>query len=235
MRQKMIIVPGWGGTEILWQHQCQHLADIADITVKYFPDADTMEKMTEQLLVDAPEKFIICGHSLGGWVAQLAAIKAPNRVSHLIIMGSWTGDLDHEKRQYFEQWQHEIEKGNLDNLLKEVNPTSVLSSRSNDRSLMSTLVEGQAKFPRQGFLNQTKAMLNSHPTTSQLYKIACPTLIIYGRQDSAFTLKNQQSMSAVIPSAKLAIIEDCGHMLHVEQPQAVTMLLRFWLEYQIDL
>ncbi|CAM2946518.1 lipolytic protein [Legionella steigerwaltii] len=233
MKQNLIIVPGWGGTEKLWTHQCQHLADIADITVKYFFDVGTMENMAEQLLAEAPEKFIICGHSLGGWVAQLVAIKAPHRVSHLIIMGSWTGDLDHEKRQYFERWQHEIENDRLESLLNEVNASSVHPSRCNDKILMHTLIEGQTKFPKQGFLNQTKAMLNSQSTTAQLHKIVCPTLIIYGRQDSAFTLESQQSMAAAIPSAKLAIIEDCGHMLHVEQPQAVTALLKFWLEDQI--
>ncbi|VEB38038.1 lipolytic protein [Legionella cherrii] len=111
--------------------------------------------------------------------------------------------------------------------------TSVHPSRSNDKILMSTLFEGQAKFPKQGFLNQTRAMLNSQSTTAQLHQIVCPTLIMYGRQDSAFTLESQQSMKEAIPSAKLAIIEDCGHMLHVEQPQAVTSLLKFWLEDQI--
>ncbi|WP_392536995.1 alpha/beta fold hydrolase [Legionella sp. 227] len=233
MKHKLIIVPGWGGTEKLWEYQCQHLADIADSSVKYFFDIETIEKMAEQLLAEAPEQFIICGHSLGGWVAQLVAIKAPHRVSHLVIMGSWTGDLDHGKRQYFERWQHEIENNNLENLLHEVNSTSVHPSRSNDKILMNTLFEGQAKFPKQGFLNQTRAMLNSQSTTAQLHQIVCPTLIMYGRQDSAFTLESQQSMTEAIPSAKLAIIEDCGHMLHVEQPEVVTSLLKFWLEDQV--
>lgn len=40
-------------------------------------------------------------------------------------------------------------------------------------------------------------------------------------------------MKSGIPSAKLAIIEDCGHMPHVKQPQAVTALLKFWLENQV--
>lgn len=233
MKQQLIIVPGWGGTEKLWTHQYQHLADIADITVKYFFDVETIEQMAEQLLADTPEQFIICGHSLGGWLAQLVAIQAPHRVSQLIIMGSWTGDLDHEKRQYFERWQHEIENNRLESLLNEVNATSVAPFRSNDPILMNTLIEGQAKFPKQGFLNQTKAMLNSQSTTEQLHKIVCPTLIMYGRQDSAFTLESQQAMKAAIHSARLAIIEDCGHMLHIEQPQAVTSLLRFWLEDQM--
>jgi pimeloyl-ACP methyl ester carboxylesterase len=232
MKQQLIFVPGWGGSEMLWEHQCKHLADIADSTVKYFPDAQTIEEMTEQLLAEVPGKFIICGHSLGGWVAQQAALKAPHRVSHLIIMGSWTGDLDQEKRQYFENWQHEIENERLENLLNEVNPMSVLPSRSNDKALMKTLFEGQERFPKQGFLNQTLAMLNSQPTTTQLHKIICPTLIIYGRQDTAFTMETQLEMKAAISSAQLAIIEDCGHMLQVEHPQAVTALLRFWLENQ---
>lgn len=53
-------------------------------------------------------------------------------------------------------------------------------------------------------------MLNSQPLTLQLHKIVCPTLILYSRQDTAFTLQTKQSMKSGIPSAKLAIIEDCG-------------------------
>lgn len=232
MKQQIIIVPGWGGTEILWEHQCKYLSDIANCTIKYFLDAQTIEAMAAQLLADAPEKFIVCGHSLGGWVAQQVVLKAPHRVSHLILMGSWTGDLDQEKRQYFENWHYEIENGRLENLLIEINPTSIFPSRINDKELMKTLFEGQARFPKQGFLNQTKAMLNSQPTTDQLHKITCPTLIMYGRQDAAFTLETQLAMKAAIHSSQLAIIEECGHMLHVEHPPAVTALLRFWLENQ---
>jgi pimeloyl-ACP methyl ester carboxylesterase len=43
--------------------------------------------------------------------------------------------------------------------------------------------------------------------------------------DRRFFAAKLQSMRDTIPLAKLAIIEDCSHILHVEQPQAVTMLL----------
>lgn len=55
-------------------------------------------------------------------------------------------------------------------------------------------------------------------------------MVIHGRQDSFFTLAEQQLIASNIPNAKLTIIEDCGHMMHVEQPQAVNALLRLWVQ-----
>jgi len=38
-------------------------------------------------------------------------------------------------------------------------------------------------------------------------------------------------MAAAIPATQLAVIEDCGHLSTMEQPQALTALLRQWLLY----
>ena len=39
-----------------------------------------------------------------------------------------------------------------------------------------------------------------------------------------------EELVAAIPGARLAIVEDCGHLAPLEQPQAVTALLRYWLD-----
>jgi pimeloyl-ACP methyl ester carboxylesterase len=38
-------------------------------------------------------------------------------------------------------------------------------------------------------------------------------------------------MARMIPDARLCVVEDCGHLSTIEQPQAVTALLRDWLLY----
>jgi len=54
----------------------------------------------------------------------------------------------------------------------------------------------------------------------------CPTLVICGRQDAITPLRLPEEMVATIPEARLAIIEQCGHMSAMERPHTVTALLR---------
>jgi pimeloyl-ACP methyl ester carboxylesterase len=56
-----------------------------------------------------------------------------------------------------------------------------------------------------------------------------PTLIVCGRDDNLTPVELHDEMAASIPGARLALIEECGHLSTMEQPQAVTALLRQWL------
>ena len=50
-------------------------------------------KPAEFVLDSSPEKFILVGHSFGGWIALWIAIEAPERISNLILIGTGTGKL----------------------------------------------------------------------------------------------------------------------------------------------
>lgn len=45
--------------------------------------------MADHVLDVAPQRFSIAGHSLGGWVAQEVAARAPERVSKLFLCDTW--------------------------------------------------------------------------------------------------------------------------------------------------
>jgi pimeloyl-ACP methyl ester carboxylesterase len=82
----------------------------------------------------------------------------------------------------------------------------------------------------EGYVRQLRAQLGRTDSWSSLAAIACPTLVLGGRQDTMCSPALHQAMAASIPNARLAIIEDCGHLSTLEQPEAVTALLRTWLE-----
>ena len=114
-----------------------------------------------------------------------------------------------------------IQKGESEMLLDELRPGIIHPDRHQDHILLQQIKNSQANFPVSGLINQTLVEINGGDTWASLDKIRCPTLIIHGRQDSFFTLEEQQAMASKIPNAKLTIIEDCGHMMHVERPQVV--------------
>jgi pimeloyl-ACP methyl ester carboxylesterase len=77
---------------------------------------------------------------------------------------------------------------------------------------------------------QIIALLNRPDSTAILSTISCPTLVMVGRQDRWSSLAQHEEMQAAIPGAQLVVIEESGHFVSVEQPEAVTRALRHWLQ-----
>lgn len=73
-------------------------------------------------------------------------------------------------------------------------------------------------------------MMDRNSSESVLSLITCPTLVIHATQDKNFSLLEHQELVDLIPNAKLALVEDSGHMSPMEMPQAITALLRLFLE-----
>lgn len=59
-----------------------------------------------------------------------------------------------------------------------------------------------------------------------LPQIAVPTLLIWGQHDARSPLSVAQQFHEAIPDSTLVVIEDAGHMSHLEQPEQVNAAVR---------
>ncbi|MFN7195809.1 MAG: alpha/beta fold hydrolase, partial [Hylemonella sp.] len=82
----------------------------------------------------------------------------------------------------------------------------------------------------QQYAAQIHALLHRPDAGALLRTIRCPTLVLTGRDDGWSTPAQHEAMAAAIPGARLVLVEDCGHMCTLEQPQAVSQALRDWLQ-----
>jgi pimeloyl-ACP methyl ester carboxylesterase len=85
----LVLVPGLGADAGDWPHQIDHLADLADVTVADLRACASRSEMAEAVLNTVPGPFALAGHSMGGWVAQEAAARAPQRVTRLALLNTW--------------------------------------------------------------------------------------------------------------------------------------------------
>ena len=69
--------------------------------------------------------------------------------------------------------------------------------------------------------------------TPQLRAIACPTLVVCGRDDRATPPANSERIAAKIRDAKLVRIDGAGHMSALEQPEQVNDVLVPFVAAQI--
>lgn len=229
-KQELIILPGWGGDETLWEHQCEHLADVVIPKVIVITKQNSIEKMAEEVISQASENFVLVGHSLGGLVAQMIAIHHPLRVKKLILLATWTGFSNPELIEFFKEMVKKIRNNERESLWNNIKSNLLYSKHYHRDKLLQKIHLCLSQFPTEGLINQTQAEIHAIDTSPSLHRIQCPTLIVHGRQDGFFSSKVHEQIRDQIPYSKLTIIEECGHMLSIERPEAITALLRLWIQ-----
>jgi hypothetical protein len=80
----------------------------------------------------------------------------------------------------------------------------------------------------EGFLRQQTAILNRVDNRPGLADIACPTLVLTGRQDLLTPVEVHLEIAAAIPAATLVVLPNCGHLSTLEQPAMVNGRLAAW-------
>jgi pimeloyl-ACP methyl ester carboxylesterase len=230
MKQPLILVPGLASDAASWQHQLDHLADVAEITVADLRACSSRAEMVSAVLRAAPPRFALAGQSMGGWVGMELAARAPERVIKLALLATWTNPdpaFNDEQRAAIRH----IRSGEFDQVCRDHSRLVILPAHRQDERLVMTI---EAMLQRAGpevMTRHIQAMIDDYDSRALLAKIRCPTLVLAARQDPLFSVAEHETIAAGITGSKLAVVEDSGHAVHMEQPQAVTALLRFWLEH----
>jgi pimeloyl-ACP methyl ester carboxylesterase len=227
-RQPLVLLSGALCDAALWRHQIAGLSDIADVRVGDLTRDDSVGAMAARVLAGVPPRFALAGISLGGYVALEIMRRAPERVTRLALLDT-TARPEEEPSAAGNPAARDAgaaglgQVGLLTTLL--VHP-----KRLADRRLATILGAMAERVGRKAFLRQQRASRTRPDSRADLAAIACPTLLICGRQDPLAPPALHEEMAAAIPGAELLIIEECGHLPPLEQAEEVTGALRRWLQ-----
>ncbi|MCK6451281.1 MAG: alpha/beta hydrolase [Alphaproteobacteria bacterium] len=230
MKSPLLLVPGHLTDAAMWAHQTRHLADIADMTVADVPDSRSMAAMAKAILAKAPARFALAGLSMGGYIAFEIMRQAPARVERLALLDTMAAGNNAAQIERRIKFMDMIRNGRFEDVLAEFTPLLVHPARVQDKVLMDEIGRMARRVGAQAALDQQQAMLDRPDSRPDLARIACPTLVLCGRQDALTPLAAHEEMAAGIKGAKLVVIEDCGHMSTMEKPEAATAVMRYWLQ-----
>lgn len=228
-RPTLILLPGMPLDAALWDHQIRHLADVADPRVVELADCDSIAAMADKVLATAPGRFAVAGLSMGGYVALEILRRLPERVDRLALLDTNARPDTAEATATRREAVALARQGRYGQVIRAALPRLIHPGRMADEAFVRSVLAQMERVGVDGYAREQEAIINRPDSRPGLAAIRCPTLVVCGRQDALTPPALHEEMTAAIPGARLVLVEDCGHLAAMEQPQAVTALMRDWL------
>ncbi len=225
----LLLLPGMPLDAALWDHQSRHLVDVAVPLVADLTACDSIAAMADGVLASAPGRFALAGLSMGGYVALEILRRAPERVERLALLDTNARADTPEQTANRRDAVALARQGKYGAVMRAGLPRLVHPDRLSDRPLVDAVLAQMERVGVDGYVREQTAIIGRPDSRPGLGAIRCPTLVLCGRQDALTPPDLHAEMAAAIPGARLVLIEQCGHLSAMEQPQAVTALLRDWL------
>ncbi|MBD2730890.1 alpha/beta fold hydrolase [Nostoc sp. FACHB-892] len=243
---EIVLLHGGGGYIELWKYNIFELAkhhrvyafDMVGAGRTDKPDAkytfDFMAKFTHSLMeaLNIPHANLI-GASAGGGVALTFALKFPNRVDKLVIVGS--AGLGKEVSWLLRlptipllgELLGSPSRSGLAMLCKQAvyDPKLITNEVVEEFYQMATIKRAKEAMLSVGRENFNVWGQFYQPIVEKLNTITAPTLIIWGRQDKMVPVSHAYNAAKNLTRARLEIIESCGHWSPIEHPQKFNQLV----------
>jgi 3-oxoadipate enol-lactonase len=173
------------------------------------------------------ERAVVCGLSMGGYVAFELWRRAPERISGLVLANTRAGADSEEGAAN--------RRALADRLLSEgtgffaEGPPGLLSSNATDevRRRVRELIADQ---PAEAIAAASLGMAERPDSGPDLPGIAVPTLVVTSTDDTLIPRDVSAEMADLVPGARLAVIEGAGHLSNLERPQEFNRVLGEHLE-----
>ncbi len=161
---------------------------------------------------------ILVGQSMGGAIALTMALQMSEKVAGLGLVA--TGARLRVHPQILETSANPVSAGvAIDMIL-------ALSFHPQAHPRLVELAGRRLKEARPSVLHGDFLACNRFDVRDELEAITCPTIVLCGDQDEMTPLRYSQFLARSIPGAGLTVIPEAGHMVALEQPQAVAAALQ---------
>jgi pimeloyl-ACP methyl ester carboxylesterase len=227
----LLLIPGFMCDASLWQAMLPELSAIAPVRFADINEGASIEAMAARIAATLPEHCVLIGFSLGGYVARRIAYLASDKLAGLVLLNtsaraSTAQELSRNQQQISMSQLYPFKGQTLTALKRALHP-----DRTDDAALLTQMQAMSLNLGKEVFLRQLG--LVRYDGHSELPYIDCPSLIIASRNDQMRAIEESEKLAAGLPDSKLHILEDCGHMSPLEQPEIVCQLLRDWLKSKL--
>jgi len=198
---------------------------------QFCADADTLRSAR------GLDRVAVMGSSYGGFIALEYALRYPERLSHLILLGTAPAfnygpeiianvrrkGANAEMMAVF-QTPNAADDNEMRHALNLIMPLyfHTFDPEHHPRLYENIIVSGAAGA-------RSNQLLSGYDVTTRLGEIGVPTLILAGRDDFICPPSQATIMHANIDQAELVVFERSGHLPYAEEPETFFAVIHDWL------
>jgi pimeloyl-ACP methyl ester carboxylesterase len=192
---------------------------------------DDAVALADRLSLDT---FHLVGHSMGGFLAQLVALAAPDRLRSLVpVSCSPRPDWEHRSEPAVVARARRLVGYRLGPapLLRVAVPALSLvpatgwSNRRDRRAGLAALVDSAAQVDPAAFVALGEDLANHEDLQSALPRIGAPTTVVVGQRELPRVRRGAELLAADIPGATLTVVANAGHGVPMERPDRFAEIL----------
>ncbi len=233
----MVLLHGFSGTHRAWDGVVAHLdaqrylalaADLPGHGAATQRRPITFESCVRHVLERAPERFLLCGYSMGGRIALHVALAAPERVSRLVLIGADPGIEDEtgraRRREADARQARELEAGPFEQWVERWR-SQPLFAREPEHVRQRASADQLRNDPRAlAAALRGIGIGEMHPLWDRLCELRMPVTLVVGTRDRKFS-EIASRMLTSLPQAELVAL-DGGHGLVLERPAEIAAVLQ---------
>lgn len=229
----MLMIHGFPFSSSMWEMQLDDLNDLLRIIA---PDlrghgyseveppysiaqyADDCIKLLDSLGIVSP--VVICGLSMGGYIALDLVRRYPERIAALILTATRAAPDDEAGKVNRDKAIASVRASGVEPLVKALLPKLFSPTTLESAPELAEIVEMMmAATEANGVIGALEAMRDRPDERPLLPSIAVPTMIIHGVDDQIVPVAEAQQMAEAIRNAEFVQLADAGHLPPIEQPE----------------
>ncbi len=184
--------------------------------------------MAARVLAEAPDRFALLGFSMGGFVAREIALTAPERVSALVLVATSARATSAQEQARKREILDQVRATGFKGMSRRALQRSIHPDHPDRDHLVDQLAAMGTRLGGAVLANQIQAVREDGHVA--LARIAIPSLVIAGRDDALRPLVEVEALARGLPDARFTVLEGCGHMVPLEQPNALAAQVSGFLE-----
>jgi pimeloyl-ACP methyl ester carboxylesterase len=209
---------------VTWDARCHGDTENTTDPFSYWDLADDLKGLLDHLGI---ERAVIGGMSQGGFVALRFALRYPERVAGLILIGTQAGVEDPEKVAVYQVMLDVWEAEGLNDQLAETVAAIIIGNGWKGRA---PWIAKWHQMPRSLLRQAFQTLVTRDDIHDRLGEITAPALVIHGTADAAIDIDKAQRLCSELANCRQMIaIEGGGHASNLTHPKLVNLAIQQFL------
>ncbi|MFC6281956.1 MULTISPECIES: alpha/beta fold hydrolase [Polaromonas] len=230
MKPVLLLIPGMLNTAQVWDGVADRLREGAEVRVANVLTQPSIAQMAREAwtqVADLPPgvPLVLCGFSMGGYVAIEMLAGPARKISALALLDTSARPESPEGAVMREKTITAIGR-DYSKVVDGVTQFATHATSREDAALMAQIREVMLGVDSETAIRQNRAIQDRSDHRALLARLDTPTLVICGREDKVTPPVLSEELAALIPGARLALIDNAGHMALMEQPASVAALIK---------